>query len=185
MRAFFCIPMEPDVARSIARLAATLKARIGTRASWVLPENYHVTLRFLGQIEPELTIDLERIAHCVTERLTSFAVPLDRLGAFPSADRARVLWIGGDAPPQFLGLASSLQHELAGLDFPRERRPTIAHVTLARLKGRADAAVPRALATAEAPDGLTTRADRLVLMQSELTPTGAVYTPLFTARFGG
>ena len=185
MRAFFCIPLEPDVVRSIAPLAATLRARINIRASWVRPENYHVTLRFLGEIEPELTIDLERLAQRVAGRRAPFALPLDRLGAFPSADRARVLWIGGDASPEFLGLASSLQHELAELGFPRERPPLVAHVTLARLKGRADAAVPSALGTTETPTGLATRADRLVLMQSELTPTGAVYKPLFTVRFGG
>ena len=185
MRAFFCIPMEPSVVRAIGRLAATLRTHIKTPASWVRPENYHVTLRFLGEIEPELTIDLERLAHRVTGQRTPFVLSLDRLGAFPSADRARVLWIGGDAPPEFLGLASSFQHELAGLGFPRERPQTVAHVTLARLKGRADPAVPSALGTTKAPAGLATRADRLVLMESELTPAGAVYTPLFAARFGG
>jgi 2'-5' RNA ligase len=185
MRTFFCIPLERQLAKAIDRLATQLRDRVAARASWVRPENYHVTLRFLGDIEPDLTIDLEQAARRVTERLAPFALPLDRLGAFPSIDRARVLWVGGGAPAEFLGLTLSLQHELGRLGFPREQRPTVAHITLARLKGRPDADLPRTLGAAELPPNLSSYADRIVLMQSELTPTGAIYTPLFTTPFGG
>jgi len=182
MRAFFCIPLEPDIASSIGRIARGIRDATAMRASWVRDENYHVTLRFLGEIEPELTLDLERIAHKVAERIEPFVLALDRLGCFPSIKRARVLWLGGDASPVFHGLTASLRHELRSLAFPPEAKSTVAHVTLARIKGKADPRLPQVLEESRPNDRLEVRADRLVLMESVLTPRGAVYSPLLTTR---
>ena len=185
MRAFFCIPLQPSIASSIDRIARGVRDATEMRASWVRTENYHVTLRFLGEIDPLLTIDLERISRRVAERLEPFTLTLDHLGCFPSADRARVLWIGGEASPVFCGLVSSLHHELLKLDFSPERRPTAAHVTLARIKGRPDPKLPRVLDDLRPSSGLAVRVDRTALMESVLTPAGAIYTPLFTTHFRG
>jgi len=185
MRAFFCIPLQPDIASSVDRIARGVREATDMRASWVRVENYHVTLRFLGEIDPLLTVDLERISRRVAGRLEPFTLTLDRLGCFPSAERARVLWIGGEASPVFHGLASSLHHELLKLDFPPERRPTGAHVTLARIKGKPGPELPRILDDSHPAFGLEVRADRIALMESVLTPAGAIYTPLFTTHFRG
>jgi 2'-5' RNA ligase len=185
MRAFFCIPLEPDVAASIDRIARDVRDATDLRARWVRAENYHVTLRFLGDIDPLLTIDLERIARRVAGRLEPFTLTLDRLGSFPSVERARVLWIGGEAPPVFHGLISSLDHELRRLDFPPERKPSVAHVTLARIRGNPDPGFRCILEGTHPSFGLKVRADRIALMESVLAPTGASYTPLFTTRFRG
>jgi 2'-5' RNA ligase len=185
MRAFFCIPLPSDIASSIDRIARGVRDATDMRASWVRAENYHVTLRFLGEIDPLLTVDLERISRRIAGRLEPFTVVLDRLGCFPSAERARVLWIGGEASPVFHGLAASLHHELRELDFPPERRPTGAHVTLARIRGRPDPELPRILGDSHPTSEVKFRADRIALMESVLTPAGAIYTPLFTTRFRG
>ncbi len=185
MRAFFCIPLTTDAASAVADTARAVRDATDMRAGWIRTENYHVTLRFLGEIDPLLTVDLERAARRVSERLCPFDLPLERLGCFPSVERARVLWLGGDAPPQFHGLSSSLHHELRALGFPPERKATVAHVTLARIKGRPDSCLTDILNRCTPPRGPTVRADRLVLMQSTLAAEGAVYTPVLTARFGG
>lgn len=185
MRTFFCIPLGTDIAASIDRIAKGVRDATDTRAGWVRAENYHVTLRFLGEIDPLLTVELERISRRVAGRLEPFTLILDRLGCFPSVERPRILWIGGEASPVFHGLASSLRHELRTLDFPPERKPTVAHVTLARIKGRPDPELPRILDDSHPISELEVRADRIALMESVLTPGGAVYTPLFTTRFRG
>ena len=56
MRAFFSIPLGADIAASIDRIAKGVRGATDTRASWVRMENYHVTLRFLGEIDPLLTV---------------------------------------------------------------------------------------------------------------------------------
>jgi len=185
MRAFFCIPIKPDTASSIGRIARDVRERSGMRASWVRAQNYHVTLRFLGEIDPLLTVELERIGRRAAERIEPFPLSLDRLGAFPSPESARVLWIGGDAPPAFHGLASSLRHELGRLGFPAERDAAVAHVTLARIKGRPDPDLPRLLDECRPARGLPVSADRLILMESVLMPDGPAYTPLFAVRLAG
>ena len=126
---------------------------------------------------------LSRIGRRIAARLEPFTLTLDRLGCFPSTARARVLWLGGDASPVFHGLAASLHHELSTLGFPPERKPTVAHVTLARIKGRPDPKLSRVLEESQPSDALKVRADRLVLMESVLTPSGGMYTPLFASRF--
>jgi len=185
MRAFFCIPIESGVRSAIDRIARGVRDAVDMRAGWVHAANYHVTLRFLGEIDPLLTVDLERIARRVAGALEPFILRLDRLGCFPSTERARVLWIGGESPPVFRGLAASLNHELGTLDFPPERKPAAAHVTLARIKGRPDPSLRRILHENGPGADLEVRADRIVLMESTLAPNGAVYAPLFTTRFGG
>lgn len=185
MRAFFCIPIESGVRSAIDRIARGIRDAVDMRAGWVRVANYHVTLRFLGEIDALLTVDLERIARRVAGALEPFILRLDRLGCFPSMERPRVLWIGGETPPVFHGLAASLNHELGTLDFPSERKPAVAHVTLARIKGRPDPRLRGILRENGLETDLEVRADRIVLMESTLAPNGAVYAPLFTTRFGG
>ncbi len=185
MRAFFCIPLPADVRASFNRTAGAIRAEMTMRASWVRPENYHVTLRFLGEIDPLLTVDLEEAARRIVRRIEPFPLVFDRLGCFPSVERARVLWLGGDAPPQFLGLAASLHHELERLGFPPERKATVVHATLARIKGNPDPKLPGILAASRPETSSEVVAGRIVLMESVLAPDGAIYSPLFTTRFAG
>lgn len=155
------------------------------RASWVRPQNYHVTLRFLGEIDPMLTVDLQALADEVAHTVLPFECTLDRVGTFPHGDRARVLWIGGDVPDGFVRLAELLNQGLGELGFGRVRRESVVHVTLARIKGQPDPTLAGVLEQANPVAPLAITVDRLVLMESKLTPHGAEYTPLFTCRLGG
>jgi len=155
------------------------------RASWVSQQNYHVTLRFLGDIDPMLTVDLRALADDVADTVSPFECVLDRVGTFPQPERARVLWIGGDAPDGFGRLADELSRGLGELGFGRVRRESVVHVTIARVKGRPDPALADVIGRTNPSAPLRMTADRLVLMESLLTPQGAVYTPLFTCRLGG
>jgi 2'-5' RNA ligase len=185
MRTFLCIPIDRSLRTILDELSRRARRLIPVRASWVKPENFHVTVRFLGEIDPMLTIDLERACKTVTRDTTPFDLSIDRVGAFPTPDRPRVLWAGGDAPPSFTALLTSLDRELAELGFSGGRPETVAHITLARIKGRTDPEIAQTIrGLADSPDW-TLRADRLVLMESRLTAQGAIYTPLLTLPFSG
>jgi len=184
MRTFFCIPMASAHRASIASIAERIRAATSTRASWVRPENYHVTVRFLGEIDPMLTVDLDRIAGQVVGRLEPFTMTLDRVGAFPSTDRARVLWVGGETPVAFIELVRSLEERLRSIGFEPDRRGPEAHVTVARVKGRPDRGLVRTIEDLELEEPLVAQADRIVLMESRLTSSGAVYSPLFETPIG-
>ncbi len=185
MRTFLCIPIDSSLRAKLDELSQQARQRIPVRASWVRPENFHVTVRFLGEIDPMLTIDLEQSCRVATRDMTPFDLSIDRVGAFPSPSRPRVLWAGGKAPSSFCDLLSSLDHKLTTLGFPSGRPETVAHITLARIKGRTDPEIAQTIRSlADLPEWML-RADRLVLMESRLTAQGAIYTPLFTLPLGG
>lgn len=185
MRTFLCLPVDAAISEHLAALSREARRRISTRASWVVPENFHVTVRFLGEIDPMLTVDLEAVCKTVARDVPRFDVRIDRVGAFPAAERPRVLWAGGPAPDAFGVLTKRLETALQALGFGRSRPETVAHITLARLKGRPEDGIAQTIAAlSEIPDW-TLPVDRLVLMESRLTPQGAVYAPLFTLSFRG
>jgi 2'-5' RNA ligase len=185
MRAFFCVTLDEKRQAAIGSIAGRLRAAARMRASWVRSGNYHLTVRILGEIEPALTVDLDGLCRDVVRAADPFRIPLDRVGAFPSVDRARVLWIGGETPAEYVDLVERLNEALRSLGFGREGKRPVAHVTVARIKGRPDPELGRLLAEAESFPPESARVERVTLMESRLTPDGAVYTPLFHARLGG
>jgi len=184
MRTFLCLPIDSSSRKAIAGLSVQLQQMVHTRASWVQSENFHVTVRFLGEIDPMLTLKLEQLCRTITKQTASFDLSIDRLGAFPSPQRARVLWAGGEAPYEFATFVSAINKGLMQLGFPEERKKPVAHVTLARIKGRADQSIERAIRSLNDQLGWSLRVNRLVLMESRLTSHGAVYNPLFTLPLG-
>lgn len=184
MRAFFCVPLPVSVRRQIGDIAVSLQRDLRMSASWVRPENYHLTLRFLGEIDPMLSVPLDSASRRVARAVTPFELPITELGLFPDARRPRVLWAGG-ASDRFERLARVVGETIEELGFPLDRRAASAHVTLARIKGRPDPALGLVLSSWGSLPGWRIPVDRIVLMQSQLTPRGAVYMPLFTTRLEG
>lgn len=185
MRAFFCLPSDEQLNRELSAISADLRARMTARVSWVAEGNFHVTVRFLGEIDPMLTVDLERMVRPIAAEVPPFDLVVDRLGAFPSPQKARVIWAGGKAPSEFTELVSKVNQGLDRFGFPPDRKEALAHITLGRVKGKPDPALARILSELEGAVNFTLRVDRVVLMESTLTPRGAVYSPLFTLRLEG
>ena len=185
MRAFFCLTTDKVLNRDLAAVVQQLRARIHTRVAWVPAHNFHVTVRFLGEIEPMLTVDLERMLRSITVDISPFNLVIDRLGAFPNVERARVIWAGGEAPPEFRGLVDRMNHGLATLGFPPDRKESIAHITLGRVKGRPDHTLSQVLAAFPNIAAHTLHVERVTLMESILTARGAEYNPLFSVPLKG
>ncbi len=183
MRAFLAIPIPQAVASTVSDLALRMREQCVMRASWVPARNYHLTVRFLGDIDPALTVPLSQLSAEICSRVQPFACELNRLGAFPSLDRARVLWVGGDAPDAFRALCSAFSNGLQALGFPKDRLDHRIHVTMARVKGRPDASLPAALSSLSPAPDLRFLAEEVQLMESVLSSRGAVYSPVFTSRF--
>jgi len=185
MRTFFCLPSDPELNDRLSSIVSDLRARIHTRVSWVTKGNYHVTVRFLGEIDPMLTLDLERMVRPLAEETPPFDLLIDRVGAFPSPSRARVIWAGGKAPAEFIKLVTEVNKGLSELGFPPEREDPIAHITLGRVKGRPDPTLTELLSEVQETPNWVLRVDRIVLMESRLTPHGPIYNPLFTIPLSG
>ena len=186
MRTFLCFPVDSDSRRSLTALSRQLQEVLqGVHAAWVKPGKFHVTVRFLGEIDPMLTLELEAGCRKVADEASPFELSFDRLGAFPTISRARVLWAGGETSPSFERLVASLDATLQKIGFEKERKPAVAHITLARIRSGANPSLETAIRALGNWPGFTLRVDRLILMESRLSPRGAMYTPLFTLPFGG
>jgi len=143
--------------------------------SWTSPASLHLTLRFLGEIEEPLVAALgDRLSEAAA-RCETFDFTLGGVGAFPSLQRARVLWAGatGDG---LLPLATTVEDSLEQIGLPREERPFSAHITLGRLKSPLNLAPVLGTVALFPPTVVTVR--EIILYSSRLTPKGAIYQTL-------
>ncbi|WP_242347079.1 RNA 2',3'-cyclic phosphodiesterase [Anaeromyxobacter terrae] len=185
------VALEPTdlVRRRIAATAAHLRRSAG-RASddvrWVVPENVHLTLQFLGAVpEPrvEAVSDAVRAAAAASRPL---ALEVQGAGGFPNARRPRVVWVGIQGDVATLGaLVQDLGRRLAPLGFAPEARPFSPHLTLGRARdARGAPGLGGALAEAAQGDGVAWRAGELVLFESHLSPKGPRYEAIVRAPLG-
>ena len=172
MRLFFAVFPPPNVQQIAYRAADPL--RVGHDAvAWVKRENLHFTMRFLGEVEDAAA---ERAAGAMREAAAArprFGVALGGFGAFPTAKRARVIWIGmiqGAEPMRML--AGSLDAALTRQGFEPSDQTFEPHLTMGRVRAAGDW-------TTRLVDAPTVEArfqvDRLLLVRSVLTPGGSTY----------
>ena len=179
LRAFFALPVRDadkapilDAQRRLRRALET--SRLEPR--FIVAEQLHITLKFLGQVSPERVPALAAIGARRAAEHAPFTPSLSHVTAFGSPRRARVIVVGFDEPDASLEkLAADIESDVEPLGIPRETRPFVPHVSLARLKRPGDASA--ALESAKlAPS--PAHFDELRLYRSELTPAGGVYSVL-------
>ena len=177
----FCAVELPDELRSrVAERVRRLRSEFpDVRASWEKSEKLHVTLKFLGDVEPARVEALSSAAARAAAALEPFELTIEEPGSFPPHGQPRVLWLGiVDASGRLAVMQRALETECAAAGFPRESRAFKPHLTLARVRSPHGA---RELAAAHretpfAPQRF--RVSELVVMRSELGPGGSRYTPL-------
>ena len=181
VRTFVALLIPPDWAAHLGALAATLAAGTGG-LSWVKPENLHVTLRFLGDLD-ETAVDRARTA--VSQALALATAPRARLGplgAFPNLSRPRVLWVGlSEGADAVSALAATADEGLRDAGFGPSDRPFRAHITLARVREGARG-LETLLKAANPEPPAAALLDRVAVMKSDLHPSGSRYTALQEVR---
>jgi len=184
VRAFIAVLLPDDVRARLAAAAAELRARAPGLA-WVRAANLHVTLRFLGEIEP---MALERAREAVAVTATSvapFTVTLGGLGGFPPGRPPRVVWAGVLAGGEGLeALHDALESTLVARGIPAEGRAFHPHVTLARARDPRGASGLAGTLGGRSAFG-EVRVAALHLMRSELDPQGPRYSILVEAPLHG
>ncbi|RJQ36205.1 MAG: RNA 2',3'-cyclic phosphodiesterase [Dehalococcoidia bacterium] len=190
IRAFIAVELPESFRKELKDLQARLRAGDPPPAKWVNPEGTHLTLSFLGSVAadriPAITGAMSKAATAVTP----FVLRMGHPGAFPSASRARVLWVGleGDLD-KLLELKTRLDAELAPLGFKPEEREFTPHLTLARLRERISSLEGERLATLISVNSLKNpsemKVNHLSLMRSFLSREGATYRCLSQALLEG
>ena len=170
-RLFIAAGIDDAARAACARVADGLRAA-GWSARWVAPENYHLTVAFLGGVDDERIAEVVAAARDAAAGVRAFHVPLDAAGAFPNARKPRSAWIGPAAVvPAFGALCAAVRGPLAALGFTFQEHAD-AHVTLARSDGRV--AMPAVEAPHIAPQPIAS----VTLYESFTERTGARYVEL-------
>ncbi|MDA1133118.1 MAG: RNA 2',3'-cyclic phosphodiesterase, partial [Proteobacteria bacterium] len=125
IRLFVALGLPAGVRERLALVRAPLPG-----ARWVPPENMHVTLRFIGEVEPPLATEIDTLLSRITA--PSFDISLAGLGTFGSRGRVRALWAGVEQTVPLAHLQAKIETACRRAGLPPEGRKFHPHVTLAR-----------------------------------------------------
>jgi 2'-5' RNA ligase len=180
IRAFIAVPATDEVRALIGQIEGELKP-VGADVKWVEPGNVHITLKFLGNIDPDQVNGLCQALSDALRGSASFDVLVEGTGTFPSGRRApRVVWIGlTDGKEGLIDLAGKVEGACSSLGFEQEDRPFKPHLTIGRV--RRGSAYLRDLSDRVGRvefNPLKLRVDRVNLVKSKLSPQGPTYTVL-------
>lgn len=138
MRLFFAVALPDTVREKLAALEESLRDQApGAPVSWVVPQNIHLTLRFLGDTDERLLPRLREEAGSVAGAVPPFSLVLEKVGTFGGRSSPRVVWVGvrddaGKAHLRVLG--EGLERAARKLGFTPEERAFSAHATLGRIR---------------------------------------------------
>ncbi len=178
-RLFVAIPLWDEFrAMAYGHLDELMRHRWPLR--WVKPENWHITLQFLGDVS---AVRIPNLSEALRESVgghVPFEIELGEIGGFPRVSKARVLWVGvKQGRDALLDLAKDVREGCVAGGCPGDRKPFEAHLTLARAK-EIPVNIQLPSETCKAKWGTHT-VDHIALVRSHLQKGGPVYEPI--ARF--
>jgi 2'-5' RNA ligase len=184
LRTFIAVDLGQPIRDRCVALQEAL-ARTGTEVKWVEAENLHATLLFLGEVEDRGVPALCRAVAEVCAAHDTFPLRVETVGCFPNPRRPRTIWAGvGEGGAELVALHDALEPPLLELGcYRREERQYTPHVTLGRVKGdRPTDKLAQALTKNAKWQGGVTEVREVLVLSSELTPQGPVYTVLSRAK---
>ncbi len=175
-RLFVAVALTEQARQEIIARLPALPGRL------VPPQNWHFTLRFLGDTDPRMRDVL--VAELGKARLgPTFSICFGGLGAFPRAKRARIVWLGVDEGAQrLISAAESVEGVVRRAGFPAEERPFKPHLTLSRIEPTRSVAD---VLIAHAPLEVKMPVTELALVRSELGKGPAQYQAIERFKLSG
>ena len=169
VRLFVALALPDTIRDQLPRICAGLPG-----ARWVPPENLHLTLRFIGELDPNDILDIDdALSHISAD---AFEIRLDTIGFFGKGRAIRALWIKTARSPELAVLHANVESAMVRAGCAPENRKFLPHVTLARFRRAQSDLVERFVA-----DHLMFKLDpfpvqALTLYSSLLSHAGATYT---------
>ena len=183
VRCFVAIRIPQTIQALLKPVQTHLRSEI-RKASWTKSGNFHLTLKFLGDVHVETIDTIAETVQNVAATQNPFSIVFGGIGAFPTRNRPRVIWLGLKHGAETVTyLAKSLNRELKALGFAVDSR-FHPHLTLGRLRMPMNLQpLKSVLHKYDTIDGATMNVNEITVMQSQLHPNGAIYTPLNVCHF--
>lgn len=187
MRTFIALEIDPAIRGQLVVLQETL-ARAADDVKWVEPDNLHITLHFLGEVDNRTLPAVCKVVIDECAKLPAFPLTVATVGCFGNPRRPRTIWAGVSAgAEEVCALHAALEGPLLDLGcYRKEERKYTPHITLGRAKsaGPTDR-LAAVLLKKSAWQGGDMRVREVHVMGSELTPDGPVYTILGRGKLKG
>jgi RNA 2',3'-cyclic 3'-phosphodiesterase len=183
-RTFIAVELSEDVREQLLALQKSLDAAKAD-VKWVEPENLHVTLLFLGEVDDrELPAVCRAVQEAIAE-LPAFTLSVQGVGCFPNPRRPRVVWAGiGQGLQETVAVHDAIEGPLLDLGcYRREERKYTPHITLGRRRSEGPAdTLGRELARHQGWSAGESSVEAIHVMASELSSHGPHYTTLSRAK---
>ena len=182
MRIFIAIEINYELKAELGAIQEKLRPA-GADAKWVKPENIHLTLRFIGEIDEQRMKDVNEAATKAFTGIESFSMSLGEAGAFPDTEYPRVLWVGIKyGATNLKALADRIEKELVDKNFGNADKPFSPHMTIARLRTYRNAQkLAQMLSLVKVP-AVSQKVENVSIIQSSLTPSGPIYTNIHKVK---
>ena len=167
---FVAVDVSLDTRIRAKKLVERLR-KAGVEARWTEEEHLHITLKFLGEVSSNRSMEICRAVERAAGRCEPFSFSCLGAGGYPNSERPRVLWMGvSDGREEFRSLQNDVEEELADIGFRPESRTFTPHLSIGRMRRARDEVsnVGEILAELSDFDGGDTLVDELVLYASEL-----------------
>lgn len=186
VRTFVAVELTPEIRTRANQLIGALR-RVVADVRWSPPENMHLTLKFLGDVE---VLEVPRVCDAVKQAVrdaTPFNIEIRGAGAFPDSQRPRTVWLGvGEGAEELARIHERLEAALAPLGFREECRRYRPHLTLGRVRdSQPGSSFARALAAHETYAAGAMMVGEVAVVSSELSRSGSKYEVLGHIDFGG
>ncbi|MGD0282236.1 MAG: RNA 2',3'-cyclic phosphodiesterase [Dissulfurispiraceae bacterium] len=178
MRCFIALDVSEEVRDSIGRAIEKVKD-LSKGVRWVRPDHVHLTLKFLGEADDAMVLQIRERLSLVCRRHGPFALSVSGTGVFPDLRHPNILWVGMDESGPLRILNMDVGQSMAGLGFEREKKLFYPHLTVGRVKSRDSLeAVLREWSTFKDTVFGTITVGEILLMRSTLKPGGAEYSKI-------
>ena len=179
VRTFVAITLDGSLHNTLHEVIEKFAASKAS-VNWVAPQNVHVTLKFLGNVEEERLPAIFSACEKAAEGFSPIDLEVRAVGCFPTLARPRVVWLGLEKGKEAVReLQRSVERELELIGFPKEEREFTAHLTIGRVKGKQG--ISRLCRLLEEERNIfigSMRAASISVMKSKTLPSGPVYTEL-------
>ncbi|NQT12237.1 MAG: RNA 2',3'-cyclic phosphodiesterase [Planctomycetes bacterium] len=187
IRTFVAVKLDSAVCANAAELIEEFRSA-GADARWVDPENLHVTLKFLGDVDAREVHEVCRAVEDAVGEATPFELEIRGAGAFPNAERPRTVWLGvGAGAQEMVALNRQIEPPLEKLGYRREARRYQPHLTIGRVRRGGPGMLELAALLGEHADFEVgrTRVREVIVFSSELGRSGPTYQALARVALGG
>jgi 2'-5' RNA ligase len=179
IRCFLAVPADPKVRAAVVALSSGVQSS-ASGIRWEDPMKLHLTLKFLGSVDPGILTKLSDDIASLISYHSSFDMIYEGVGAFPSVDRPKILWVGVRGDEQMIHLQRDIEHVAKKFGFAEDDKPFHPHITIARVKRSDTSHRLTAILKSLTFEPISGRCTEVLVMRSEPGPDSSRYTVLHT-----